>query len=364
MGIRLIKQGVICDTALDDFSKAYLEIENLNFEHGKELIRHKEKLKETRNVIKQLNLKNKQCKEQYRKIYLLRLEIEKKTDEKLAQIEKEQESNRNQIEALKDRMINFANNSRQEELSETKNLINQLNLKNKQFKEQYRKEYSSILNIINELSQIEEEKQSNKNQIKALKEELLSADRWQSDAKNRIHKILLLGNLNFIDKNKRCVLSFNTPKMLAEFIENQELEPQPIILKPFCNDNKKFDDEAYFLFKKNLYYIDSGNSYTLKEQQLIVKEYYFKHKSKFERLQREIRLYERLELKNEISREPIPEEVRFAVWRRDRGKCVKCGSNEKLEFDHIIPVSKGGSSTERNVQLLCERCNRGKSDKI
>ena len=52
------------------------------------------------------------------------------------------------------------------------------------------------------------------------------------------------------------------------------------------------------------------------------------------------------------------------VWRRDEGKCVECSSNEKLEFDHIIPFSKGGSNTYRNIQLLCEPCNRSKSDKI
>ena len=63
-------------------------------------------------------------------------------------------------------------------------------------------------------------------------------------------------------------------------------------------------------------------------------------------------------------REPIPEEVQHEVWRRDSGKCVKCGSQEKLEFDHIIPVSKGGSNTARNIQILCEKCNREKSDNI
>src|SRR3990172_8245951 len=52
------------------------------------------------------------------------------------------------------------------------------------------------------------------------------------------------------------------------------------------------------------------------------------------------------------------------VWNRDGGKCVKCGSQEKLEFDHIIPLSKGGSNTARNVQLLCETCNRSKGDSI
>lgn len=53
-------------------------------------------------------------------------------------------------------------------------------------------------------------------------------------------------------------------------------------------------------------------------------------------------------------------EVRREVWRRDKGTCVVCGSPERLEFDHIIPVSMGGSNTARNVQLLCEACNRGK----
>ena len=50
------------------------------------------------------------------------------------------------------------------------------------------------------------------------------------------------------------------------------------------------------------------------------------------------------------------------VWQRDEGKCVRCGSNERLEYDHIIPVSKGGSSTKRNIQLLCELCNRSKGN--
>lgn len=63
-------------------------------------------------------------------------------------------------------------------------------------------------------------------------------------------------------------------------------------------------------------------------------------------------------------RETIRAAVKRSVWRRDEGKCVECGSNENLEFDHIIPVSKGGSNTERNLQLLCEPCNRNKGANI
>ncbi|MCL5611961.1 MAG: HNH endonuclease [Chloroflexi bacterium] len=63
-------------------------------------------------------------------------------------------------------------------------------------------------------------------------------------------------------------------------------------------------------------------------------------------------------------RQPIPDDVKMFVWKRDQGKCAICGNQNNLEFDHIIPVSKGGSNTARNLQLLCESCNRKKSSNI
>ncbi|MCV7166207.1 HNH endonuclease [Mycobacterium stomatepiae] len=72
------------------------------------------------------------------------------------------------------------------------------------------------------------------------------------------------------------------------------------------------------------------------------------------------------------SREPvleqnrvIPTTVKLTVWQRDKGKCVRCGSNDNLHFDHVIPYSLGGSSlVESNIQLLCARHNLAKHDRI
>ena len=67
---------------------------------------------------------------------------------------------------------------------------------------------------------------------------------------------------------------------------------------------------------------------------------------------------------NDARSRRISQDVKDKVWNRDGGKCVECGSSQNLEFDHIIPFSKGGANTYRNLQLLCESCNRSKSDSI
>jgi len=61
----------------------------------------------------------------------------------------------------------------------------------------------------------------------------------------------------------------------------------------------------------------------------------------------------------------IPSSVKLEVWKRDKGKCILCGSQDNLHFDHIIPYSKGGSSlVAENIQILCARHNLEKRDKI
>lgn len=64
----------------------------------------------------------------------------------------------------------------------------------------------------------------------------------------------------------------------------------------------------------------------------------------------------------------IPLNLRVKVLSRDNFRCVFCGKSPatdigtKLNVDHIIPFSKGGTNSLENLQTLCEKCNIGKSD--
>jgi hypothetical protein len=88
-----------------------------------------------------------------------------------------------------------------------------------------------------------------------------------------------------------------------------------------------------------------------------------KEQKKHDRIRRELQAFHNSK-RVKTHRERIPHHVRRYVWRRDEGKCVQCHSREKLEYDHIIPVSKGGGNTDRNIQLLCQNCNRQKGPMI
>lgn len=54
------------------------------------------------------------------------------------------------------------------------------------------------------------------------------------------------------------------------------------------------------------------------------------------------------------------------IYTQQAGKCACCGkyfSYEEMEGDHILPWSKGGKTELQNLQMLCQDCNRRKSDK-
>ncbi|MHA1851443.1 MAG: HNH endonuclease [Candidatus Thorarchaeota archaeon] len=53
----------------------------------------------------------------------------------------------------------------------------------------------------------------------------------------------------------------------------------------------------------------------------------------------------------------IPDDAKQQVFVRNGGKCVRCGRQEDLHFDRVIPVKEGGDDSLGNLQLLCKNCN-------
>lgn len=66
-----------------------------------------------------------------------------------------------------------------------------------------------------------------------------------------------------------------------------------------------------------------------------------------------------------VGRRPRPagsvwRRLRAAVFERDNHRCVYCGSSEKLECDHVLARSLGGTDDEENLVTACKECNRAK----
>ncbi|MDT0572301.1 HNH endonuclease signature motif containing protein [Streptomyces sp. DSM 3412] len=74
----------------------------------------------------------------------------------------------------------------------------------------------------------------------------------------------------------------------------------------------------------------------------------------------------------ELKRVRPPMWARRAVFYRDRGRCTACGTDlsgliDTLNvgnYDHMMPLARGGLNDVTNLQLLCENCNLKKADKI
>jgi 5-methylcytosine-specific restriction endonuclease McrA len=56
--------------------------------------------------------------------------------------------------------------------------------------------------------------------------------------------------------------------------------------------------------------------------------------------------------------------TRRAVFARDGWTSQYCGSRSNLTVDHVIPRSKGGSSSWENIVAACAPCNRRKGDRL
>ncbi len=67
----------------------------------------------------------------------------------------------------------------------------------------------------------------------------------------------------------------------------------------------------------------------------------------------------------------IPAHVKRAVWRRDGGRCTyaslegrRCTERDRLEYDHVEPVARGGGATIENVRLRCRAHNQYGAERV
>ena len=178
-----------------------------------------------------------------------------------------------------------------------------------------------------------------------------------------------------IQKLHLLVEELETLKDAKQIIENYKVEYQQYLgdVPDFIMEN----DEVGFYSRLGFANIDES---------VLVVEYKFTYTSGGGMVQRSftvpmteetiVELIKLLESKLTASafakeqRNLMTKKLREFIKQRDNFTCCSCGNstmqepNLLLEIDHIVPVAKGGCTTEENLQTLCWKCNRAKSDKI
>jgi hypothetical protein len=158
--------------------------------------------------------------------------------------------------------------------------------------------------------------------------------------------------------HKKRLWRFYTGKMRTEgeleeqaYLDTLELQKSyPVSVMRDVSSKKR-----WWMFKDEFYWEDDG--YTADEVKALVLD---RLGQKERKVKRAVARLSQNESGTMNLREPIPDDVKLFVWQRDGGRCAKCRSQRNLEYDHIIPIAQGGSNTARNIQLLCEACNRSK----
>lgn len=178
-----------------------------------------------------------------------------------------------------------------------------------------------------------------------------------------------------IQKLYQLVEELETLKEAKQIIENYKLEYQQYLgnVPNFIMEN----DEAGFYSRLGFATIDEST---------LTVEYKFSYTSNGGLVQRSFTIPMKEEtieelikaLENKLTmnafvkeqRTLMTKKLRDFIKERDNFTCCNCGNsthiepNLLLEIDHIIPISKGGETKEENLQTLCWKCNRSKSNRI
>lgn len=152
----------------------------------------------------------------------------------------------------------------------------------------------------------------------------------------------------YVVTNRKLRVHYH-PKDFVEIFKNQKHNPFNVM-------KDRSNNRRWWMFKDEFYWEDEN--FSQKEVKALILDRLNKKKRKVERA------INSMENKPVRKRETIPLDIQDIVWARYNGKCAICGNNENIEYDHIIPFSKGGSNTARNIQILCQDCNRSKGNSI
>ena len=140
------------------------------------------------------------------------------------------------------------------------------------------------------------------------------------------------------------------PATYARVQELQEVEPQHV---------GEFRDRSYWWYGDTVYW--TNGPYTATDVKALL---FARERQDERRLEHAHALLSASGSPAKRKREPIPRDVKHAVWARDEGRCVECDSDFDIQYDHVIPLSMGGANTVENLQLLCARCNQRKGGRL
>jgi hypothetical protein len=188
----------------------------------------------------------------------------------------------------------------------------------------------------------------------------MTVEKFSTDARSRILDIIGARKVGLELLDDDGVAAYQA--ILDDTSLWERAASEPVQLKVFLGFwfGRHRPIHRHWLYQNLIYSVDGR--FTEEQEKLLVQNAFDSERRRFERLKHK---FDSASAADSAPRRPaIPEEIRIAVWRRDSGRCVNCGSRERLEYDHIIPLARGGSNTARNIELLCETCNRTKRDDI
>ncbi len=228
--------------------------------------------------------------------------------------------------------------------------------------------------------EVEQQKQAEM-EIERRKNAYATMARWESDIwkdrTKKISKLMLVkieGYYDYIaqrwhDRPMDLIFYFAKEKYSLQISRAQAIVakenlsvPAPLFFYEDVVSKQITKRMMLFFYQNNWYY--TFDDIDIQDAIVLVEATY---KYEKEKLQREVEHAKGILSADTLVREDsrtISDSVKTVVWNRDGGRCVQCGSQKNLEFDHVIPFSKGGSNTARNIQILCQDCNRKKGSNI